>query len=209
MNLRHLLLFLLFFISSIRLFSQDKIVLISGKTIEGKIISVTEDTIRFQFPEKQKTETGYIESYRVFSIVYPDGKETVIYKYDTLTVNDRTEEELRNFITGEQDALRGYKPSSAAIFSLLISGTTAFLLKGSFIIIVVPFVTYMAFAALLKPGIDKNSVRNPGLLSNPDYIEGYKRIAKSKKNRNALWGSVIGAGVGLGVYIISHSPSDF
>jgi preprotein translocase subunit SecG len=197
------------FLAIFQSYSQDKIVLISGKTIEGKVLSVNEDTIKFQQPGKGKVQEGFVESYRVFSIQYAGGKEEVIYKYDSLTVNDRTEEELRNFIAGEQDALRGYKPAFAAVLSFGISGAAAFLMNGSFIIIVVPFVTYMAMTLLYKTNIDKNTVRNPQLISNPDYIEGYKRIAKSKKNRNALWGSIIGAGLGYGVYVLSQSESNF
>lgn len=191
----------------LKLHAQDKILLISGKTIEGKVLSEGEDTIKFQYPDK--SEESFVESYRVFSIQYGGGKETVIYKYDSLTVNDRTEEELRNFIAGEQDALLGYKPAFAAVLSLGISGAAAFLMNGSFVIIVVPFVTYMAMTLLYRVNIDKNTVRDPKLISNPDYIEGYKRIAKSKKNRNALWGSIIGAGLGYGVYMLSQSESDF
>lgn len=173
------------------------------------MLSVDEDTVHFQYRHKDKTKEGFIESYRVFSVQYASGKEKVIYKYDSLTVNDRTEEELRNFIAGEQDALRGYKPAFAAVLSFGISGAAAFLMNGSFAILAVPFVTYMAITVLYRANVDKNTVRDPRFLSDRDYIEGYKRIAKSKKNRNALWGSVIGAGVGLGVYMLSQSESDF
>ncbi len=203
--------FFIFFLSLISndLFSQDKILLISGKIIEGKVINVGEDTIRFQFRNKEKTEEGFIESYRVFSIQYDHGNEKVIYKYDSTTVNDRTEDELRNFITGEQDALKGYKPAFAGVLSFLISGAITFLMNASFAVIVVPFVTYMAFVILYRAGIDNHTVRDPKLLSNPDYIEGYKRIAKSKKNKNALLGSIIGTGVGLGVFLLSQNENDF
>lgn len=200
---------LLLSLITLNLFSQDKILLISGKTIEGKILNIGEDTIRFQFRNKEKTEESFVESYRVFSINYDNGKEKIIYKYDSTTVNDRSIEELRNFIAGEQDALKGYKPAFAGLLPFLISGAITFVMKGSFAIIVVPFLTYMAFVVLFRAGIDKHSVRDPKLLSNPDYIEGYKRIAKSKINRNALWGSIIGTGVGFGIYMISKSESDF
>lgn len=203
------LLILFFLVIAVNLFSQDKIVLISGKVIEGKVLSVEEDSIRFQYRHKDKTREGFIESYRVFSIQYASGKEKVIYKYDSLTVNDRTEEELRNFIAGEQDALLRYKPAFAAVLSFGVSGAAAFLMNGSFAILAVPFVTYMAVTILYRAHVDKNTVRDPKFLSDRDYIEGYKRIAKSKKNRNALWGSLIGAGIGYGIYILSQSESDF
>lgn len=191
------------------LFSQDKILLISGKTIEGKVLFVGADTITYQYPAKSETKTGFVETYRVFSITGSDGKENVVYKFDSLTANDRREDELRNFIAGEQDAFSGYKPAFAAVSSFAISGAAAFIMNGSFIIIAVPFVTYMLHVMLYGTRIDKLSVRNTRLLANPDYIEGYKRIAKSKKNRNALWGSIVGAGVGFGVYMLAKNDSNF
>lgn len=191
------------FIPSFSSYSQDKIILISGQIIDGRVLSVNEDTIRFQYPKKNKIKEGFVEAYRVFSIQYADGNEKVIYKYDTLTANDRTEEEIRNFIAGEQDALQGYKGLNSAFIPLVISGAGAFVIKDNFLIIAVPFVTYMTYIALTRPRIIPSTVRDPKLLSSPDYVEGYKRIARSRKNRNALWGSILGAGMGLGAYIMS------
>lgn len=191
------------------LFSQDNILLISGQTIEGKILSAGDDTIRYTYLKKGKSKEGFVEAYRVFSLQYQSGEEKVIYMFDSLTANDRTVAELRNFIIGEQDAILGYRPFFTTAFSFLISGTAAFLLDGSFVIIVVPFITYMSFIMLNRPGIDRSTIRDPKLLSNPDYLEGYKRIAKNKKNRNALWGSLIGAGVGYGVFLLAESGPGF
>ncbi len=202
--------FILIFLSLVLLFqnpalSQDKILLISGKTIEGKVLSVATDSIRYEYPfNGKKTHVAYVETFRVFSITFNNGNEKVLYKYDSLTVNDRTEQELRNFIAGEQDALRGYKPAFAGVLGFGISGALAFIINGSFFVILAPVATYIALSFLYRTSIDRSSVRDAKLLSNPDYIEGYKRIAKSKKNRNALWGSFLGAGVGYGVFILSQ-----
>lgn len=200
--------FLLTFTSQ-NLFSQDKIVLISGQTIEGDILSVSPDTIRYSYKKNGKVKERFIEPYRVFSIQYEGEQEQVVYQFDSTTANDRTEEEVRNFIKGEQDAIIGYKPFFTSALAFALSGTVAYLLNGSFIIIVVPFVTYMSFILLTRGNIDRSTVRDPKLLADPDYIEGYKRIAKNKKNKSALWGSLIGAGVGYGVYLLSVSDAGF
>lgn len=196
-----------FLFISVHAFSQDKIILVSGTEIDGKVLSITEDTIFYQTSKKGKTKEIFLESYRVFSIQYENGKEEIMYKQDTIA-NFKTEEELRNFIAGEQDALRGYTPYFATITALAVASVGAFFLHN-FLVFAVPFVTYMIVVIASLQRVEKNSVRDPNLLVSPDYIDGYMRVVKNKKNRNALWGSIIGAGAGFAVYAIFGSRSGY
>jgi hypothetical protein len=101
---------------------------------------------------------------------------------------------MRSFIFGEQDAWAGHKPSHITVLGLILSGSGSYILTmdGNFLVIVVPVISYLILSAVLRPGLNKKAVRDPKYLSDESYLDGYHRIAKSKKNKNALWGSVAG-----------------
>jgi len=179
-------------------FAQDKIIMMNGKILEGTDIKIDTDELRYKEMKGNKPKERILEKYRVFAIE-KNGKEDVIYKYDTLEGNFYTEDEMRLFVYGQQDAWAGSKPAWTGIVGAAVSGSTAYFLarEGNFIVVLVPIVSYLGLAILSRPKINKSSVRNKDYLGEGAYVDGYTRIAASKKNKNALWGSIGGFLVGF------------
>lgn len=78
---------------------------------------------------------------------------------------------------------------------------------GSFFFFVVPF-GVTAGATIPAITINRETVRDTKLLSEPRYIEGYERVARSKKLMNVLYGSFAGMVTGVLTYqvILNNNP---
>jgi hypothetical protein len=88
-------------------FSQDTLQLINGNKIVVSTVSVEADDIVYKKPDSGKLRK--IDPFKVFSILYKDGTERVIFTSDTLDPLDFKVDEMRNFIKGEQQAKLLYK----------------------------------------------------------------------------------------------------
>jgi hypothetical protein len=99
--------------------AQDTLLLINGKKIIVSSVDVSDYTIAYK-----KSEAGAklkkIDAERVFSIIYRDGQEKMIFKTDSLDPLDFREEEMRNFILGEVDARKLYKNNVVKITGFAI-----------------------------------------------------------------------------------------
>lgn len=182
-------------------YSQDKIQLIGGKVLIGKVLSVSTDTVKYK-PEKKSKEI-ILESERVFSILYDNKKEEVIYKQDSLIGNFYSEEDMRMFVYGKQDAWSGYKPKLIPLVGFIVSGVGSYLAGNSIVVLGVPFLSYFGTMLFTIPSIDVNTVRDKNLLENDPYIDGYSVVARIKKNNMSLIGSVAGTAVGSSTYFIT------
>ena len=185
--------------------AQDKVLMTNGKILEGKVNAVNDDVISFSFPKGKKMKQIDLDSYRVFSILYKGSEEKVIYVYDTLQDNHYTVEEMRYFVYGQQDAWRGYKPVFPIVLGGLIGGIGAYVIGDAFPVIAVPFASYLTTMLLTRTEIDVATVRNKKYLESKAYVDGYTRISQAKKNRNALWGSLLGSAIGLSVAVLESS----
>ncbi len=99
-------LFFIYFYQTVS--AQDTLLLITGRKIIVSSIDLRDNTIAYRTSEKgSKLKT--IDPYRVFSIIYRDGNERIVYQPDSLDPLDFKVDEMRNFIKGEQDAQKFYK----------------------------------------------------------------------------------------------------
>ncbi|HNQ60870.1 MAG TPA: hypothetical protein PKJ62_00625 [Bacteroidia bacterium] len=124
---RKLLLLSVAMIFSLEVFSQDSLILISGRVIPVQSVDLQEFRIAYRkLPKeslkakpsqtgsedagkKKKSRLKTIDPYRVFSVKYSDGTEKIIYKPDSLDPLEFSQEQMRIFIKGEQDAAKYYK----------------------------------------------------------------------------------------------------
>jgi hypothetical protein len=194
------LLFLLFTLFFLKISSaqKDALLLLNGKNIEGKVISIGEEFITLETGKNGKLKLREIDTYRVFSILYNDGQTKILYEYDTLVGNYYTAEEMYLFIKGEQDA-RSYHPLGllGAVYGPVSIGGS--LLLGGFFSIGVPLVT-TTIAVLIPPRVRKRRIPNPELATNEAYRHGYKRVAKEKRMRMAIKTSILGTIAGYAGY---------
>jgi len=191
------LLFVLILTTGFSQEKRDQILLMSGKVFDNvEVTTIGDIDVKYLQHKKKKTIERFVDKYRVFSIGYANGIEDVIYKQDTLVGNYFTEEEMRMFVYGEQDALKYYKASGAVLSGILYSGTGGYLLFNSFFVFLVPF-SFTVVSGIPHLKVKSNRVRDPKYLAEPAYIMGYERTAKAKRIQGALKGSIIGVVLGV------------
>ena len=141
-------LFFIYFCNSA--IAQDTLLLISGRKIIVSSVDLRDNTISYRnFKDGSKLKT--IDPFRVFSIIYRDGNERIIYLPDTLDPLDFKVDEMRNFIKGVQDAQDLYKNTF-----LKVTGTgigAGFGLLGFYGIIGPPL--YSTIVGSFSPHIEK------------------------------------------------------
>lgn len=195
-------------------FGQDKVQLINGKVLRGKLVKEYDDYFDFQYYKKGgKVKDLELTKYRMFSYTDSKGAETILYKQDTLMGNFFTQNEMKMFVLGERDAFTNYKSTSwflsgyAIGFTAVILDTYDFRPNGGFFKyspsiapIAVPFVVTIG-SGLFRTKVRKEYASDVSLLSSEYYIEGFQKVAKVKKiMRGSLPGSVLGLLSGYLVY---------
>lgn len=122
---RKLLFLPAFFLLMTNVHAQDTLVLINGRIIPVLSVDLQEYRIAYRkipkepkikkvelqevTSEKKKSRLRTMDPERVFSIKYKDGSEKIIYRPDSLDPLEFTQEQMRLFIIGEQDATKYYK----------------------------------------------------------------------------------------------------
>ncbi|CAG5078667.1 hypothetical protein [Parvicella tangerina] len=196
--------------------AQDKIQLMNGKVLRGKLGAETEDYFKFDYYKKGgKVKSMELVKYRIFSHTNSAGEETILYKRDTLMGNFYSKNEMKMFVFGERDAYNNYKSNGWLVtgiglgFTSVLMDTYDFEPNGGFFKrtpsifpIAVPLVVTIG-AGVIKPKVRKEFAADVSFLSSEYYIEGFQKIAKVKKLKSALLGSVIGVGSGFLVYALA------
>ena len=191
-------LLLFFLISLVPARAQDTLLLINGHKMVVKSVDLKDYTIAYRTLGKNRLRT--IDPYRVFSIVYADGTERVIYERDSLDPVDFSVEQMRMFIRGEQDAAKYYHntPNKVAAF-LVGGGASYFTIYG---LIIPPL--YATVVGSFSPKIEKYQT-DINLLNVSEYREGYERKARDRKIRNALISGMAGFVAGFVVLNIANN----
>ncbi len=105
--------------------AQDTLVLITGKVIPVKSVDLGEYSITYRTLDGLKVKD--IDPARVFSIKYANGAERVIFRTDSLDPIDFTEDEMRRFIKGEQDAREFYRNNTPKYTGFLVGAASSYL----------------------------------------------------------------------------------
>ena len=203
---------LIFLIATINLRGQDSIVLMSGKVMAVKNVSLNTNTIAYRTLDKNKLKT--IDPERVFSIRYADGNERIIFLRDTTDTAEYSVSEMRMFIKGELDADKYYKTNwdrgnnvqaYCEAFGpglVLGAGASFFAIYG----LVIP-PRYSTVLGKFTPKMDKLQVSDPNMRNDPAFVEGYLRKTKSKKVRHAAIGGFAGFAAGTLLLILYGNAS--
>lgn len=181
--------------------AQDTIILLTGHIIPCKVYQENENVITCEYTKKGREERLILDSYRVFSIKFGNGEEKVYYKQDTVSGNWFTVDEMRYFIYGEQDAMKGYKSPMTSVLGVIAGAGAGFFAMESLILFAAPLV-YTTGNILPYIIIDRKTVRDEKLLEQETYVQGYERVARSKKIQNALKSSAAGLAIGIGAYFL-------
>ena len=175
------------------------ILMMTGKVLEGKVTSEDSSYIYYEHEKKSgKVKSKKLDWERVFSFTDESGNEKLVYVEDSAIGNFFTEDEMRAYIRGEQDAWNGYKSNWTIWTGIPIAGGVGFLLSSSPLVFVVPF-AYMVVASMPKYKMTPGSILNAEDLKNPAYILGYERTARSKRLFKSLASGLAGAAIGVAI----------
>jgi hypothetical protein len=153
---------------------------------------------------KKRRFTSRISRELVFSYTGTDSVENVVYSADTLgfLADGEAEvewgvEDMRKYITGRQDGRRhrvwmdGLIGGGVGTVSALLGGFWGPTIPAGYIAV--------TSIANTKVHIKARNV-DPSIITEPAYLDGYERSAKRKKTWRFIQGSVVGLGVGLGLF---------
>ena len=130
---------------------------------------------------------------RVFSVTNKNGQEKVVYRKDSLLDYNLTPEQMKMFITGEQEAMKTYKnPMAFAVGGA--AGVAGGLLIPFFATLsLIPPATGALLVNISVPNVSRQNLSNRTYQDNPDFIAGYQLKARSKKLKTVC----LGGGAGL------------
>jgi hypothetical protein len=172
--------------------SQDTINLLNGKQIAPKTLYNDENKayIRCDLQKRNHVKLKVIDLLDVYSIKYTNKPELVVYKRDSMNGNNLTPEEMRLYVKGERTAEKIYK--------------APFVTAAGVVVGFVPTIYILNFYGLISPalyGITMGVITpkakiapgdDPMLLTEKNYVDGYKMAATRKKVKNAVGGAIAG-----------------
>lgn len=199
-------------------FAQDKILLLTGKVLEGKVLSYDEAFLQYTYMKRKELKTDMIERYRIYSTTDSLNKETVLYLQDSTVGNFMTQPEMKLFIDGERDALKNFRArgfnTTGFLFGLGISLIDTYrkqdgepFFNGFFrsepgiLHFASPFV-YPIIAGLPPVTIRINDVTDRNNLLQEPYLEGFERVGKQKRRFGGLAFSAAGSAAGIVLYFL-------
>ncbi len=197
---------------SSNLMAQDKIQLMSGKVLRGKVVKEHENYLDFSYyKNKGKQKQIELTKIRVFSITDSKGSESILYKRDSTMGGYFSQNEMKMFIYGQRDSYNSYQTKPLFIASFMLGyGSVLFdtynadnggMFTGSPTIapIIMPLVITMG-SGLLKSKIKREYVSDITYLNNEFYIEGFQKVSKARRLKSSFLGSVIGVAAGFATY---------
>jgi hypothetical protein len=177
-------------------FAQDKLLLINGRTIELKNYSINEEFVFYNRKGDARSKPRLIEKVDVFSIQKGDGSEVLIFKDDS--ANGLSIEQVRNYIRGEQAAMRFYNRQAHIGESAIIGMASSILIFYS--------LPAPMFNAVILGRFSPKAMQIPEGYDLPystteEYKVGYQKKARNIKIQQSIKWGYIGLGVGLAGFI--------
>lgn len=201
------------------LHSQDTLLLLNGKFVNGKVCAIDTEFIKYQITKGKKYEFKQMAIEDMFAIKYKDSSMQILYSQDTVNGYYYSVDEMYSFVLGENYARKYFKAPLSSIggfvtgmaggivgfwgFTIptaytMFTGTSKPLFVNNQPISINQDPSY--FASMIdisvKPGfsakINSKQQTQPCLLLQKPFYEGYNSQAKDKKTKNAIKGGIIG-----------------
>jgi hypothetical protein len=198
MTLRPLLL-IVFISIGFQSFAQDKMLLLNGRTVELKNYNVTDEYILYNRKQDTRSKNRVSEKIDVFSIQKVDGTEELIYKEDT--INGLSIAQVRNYIRGEQAAMKFYNRQAHIGESAIVGMASSILIFYS--------LPAPMFNAVILGRFSPRKMQIPEGYDAPyssteEYRVGYEKKARNLKIQQSIKWGYIGLGVGLAGFIVYY-----
>lgn len=176
--------------------AQDKINLMNGQVLEGKVVGQSTLEIRYLAPKKCRMVERSEPTSGVFSVTDSAGHEKVWYFMDTLFGNDYTVPQMRWFIKGERDARYGYRPWGPMLGGFALGAGLTMALDLEVNSLIIPPV-YAGFMAWPRVYVTRGSITDPNMEGDPIYATGYSAVGRPKRVVKSLLSTAVGVAVGL------------
>ena len=177
---------LIIMLSSQLLKAQDTLRWLNGNVSEVSIGTIGDREITFLPYRTNKKSFSIREKNLLFSYTKEGGKEIMVYKYNPEIGNIYQEQEMRDYIIGEQHADQYYSSRLYNYLSFAGGVASGYLVskEDNLLAVTAPL---LFSSIIIIPGarVKKNEL-NKDLSTNLAYKEGYKRVAKGKKFINSL-----------------------
>jgi hypothetical protein len=191
MHQRITLLIFFLFIGS-QLFAQDKLLLLNGKYVDVKKYTINDDYVIYNKKDDTRARQRVMEKLDVFAVVKADGSEEMVYKEDS--INGLSIEQVRNYIKGEQAAMRFYNRQAHVGESAIVGMASSILIFYSLPMPMLNAVILGRFSPKkmqIPEGYDQpNSATE-------EYRVGYQKKARNLKIQQSIKWGYIGLGFGL------------
>jgi len=203
----HVLLILFVVVFGHPLVAQDRILLMNGETVEGKVLGQSTLEVRYLQTRKNGTVRERAEpTEEVFSVTDSLGRERIWYFYDTVFGNDLTVEQMRWFLKGEQDARKGYKPIWPMVGAFATGAGLVIGLNWEMNGLFVPPIT-AGIMAMPRVHVTPGSISDPLMEGDEYYATGYARVGRTKRVIRTLVSAFAGVAVGLAVRQLIINPN--
>lgn len=189
------------------LLAQDRILLMNGETVEGKVLGQSTLEVRYLQTRKNGTLRERAEpTEEVFSVTDSLGRERIWYFYDTVFGNDLTVDQMRWFLKGEQDARKGYRPLWPMVGAFATGAGLVIGLNWEMNGLFVPPIT-AGIMAMPRVHITPGSISDPLMEGDEYYATGYARVGRTKRVIRTLVSAFAGVAVGLAVRQLIINPN--
>lgn len=191
-------------------YAQSNILLLGGQSFNGKLIEEQEEKFIFEVVNKKgKTKTIGILSDRIFSIT-TNQVEKIYYEVDTNDEDLYSVEEMRMYIYGQQDAAAHHKTSFTVLAAGAVSASLGFVFgaDNNALLLTSPVFGALAGGAVTRNQPKPENARDPQVLSDPAYVDGYIKAARTKKILNSIKAGIVGGIVGsfTGLIYANNTP---
>lgn len=176
-------------------YAQGTILFLNGKEKRFEVAEIRGEYLHYSVEGDTMDFKKIVDRYNVFSLKYDNGTEDVLYQPDTSFGEDPSVEEVRDYIKGEQLAMKVYSKPLNLGAGLYIGVGSSF---AGFYGIPVPLI-YSTFLGMRNPRIPKE-YRSPN--HSEAFIAGYQKKSRNIKIKQSLLGGGIGLSVGLAWFII-------
>jgi hypothetical protein len=186
---------------------KDTVLLMNGDKLSGDVIDTIYHKIKVKYiTKKGKEKTVLIDDEIVFSVLFRDGREKIIYEQDTINGNYFGVEETRMFIYGERDAEKYFRSPIGTISSVAVGFASGYFAYYSFLSAIPPFV-YSGILLIPRIKIRYKTVSTPEYLNYDTYVMGYEKVARRKKMFHSLIGGIGGLVAGIFTFQVIFPPN--
>lgn len=208
MSPRSLLLLSLLFLAQLTAIAQaqDRILLMNGQVIQGKVLGQSTLEIRYLMDSRRGLRERAEPTESVFSVTDTLGRERVWYFYDTVFGNDMTEQQMRWFIKGEQDARKGYKPFWPMVGGFVAGAGLTIALDLEVNSLLIPPL-FAASMTLPRVHVTRGSITDPLMDGDEFYAYGYAKVGRTKRVLRTLLSSAVGIAAGIAVNQLVIAPN--